>query len=132
MSHGHEPSKPGRPARDYADKDIHLRPIIKFFLGTALFTAAVFWGAKELLVKWEQHLGNQTETVSPFAAERIIPQTPRLLADEKRTLEQQRAIEQQELTTYGWVDQGKGVVHIPVDRAMDLTLERGLPARESK
>ena len=26
------------------------------------------------------------------------------------------------LTTYGWVDKGKGVAHIPIDRAMELTL----------
>jgi hypothetical protein len=29
------------------------------------------------------------------------------------------------LTTYGWVDQGTGVVHIPIDEAMRLVLERG-------
>jgi hypothetical protein len=26
------------------------------------------------------------------------------------------------LTTYGWVDKGKGVAHIPIDRAMELAL----------
>ena len=26
------------------------------------------------------------------------------------------------LTTYGWVDKAKGVTHIPIDRAMELTL----------
>ncbi len=26
------------------------------------------------------------------------------------------------LTTYGWVDKNKGVAHIPIDRAMELTL----------
>ena len=26
------------------------------------------------------------------------------------------------LTTYGWVDKNKGVVHVPIDRAMELTL----------
>ncbi len=33
------------------------------------------------------------------------------------------------LTSYGWLDKGNGVVHIPIERAMALTLERGLPAR---
>ena len=33
------------------------------------------------------------------------------------------------LGSYGWVDKNAGVVRIPIDAAMKLTLERGLPAR---
>src|SRR6476469_4881331 len=38
-----------------------------------------------------------------------------------------RAAEQKALTTYGWADQQKGIVRIPIDQAMQLTLQRGLP-----
>ena len=34
------------------------------------------------------------------------------------------------LSRYGWVDKATGVVHIPIERAMELTLQRGLPVRE--
>ena len=34
------------------------------------------------------------------------------------------------LTTYGWVDKKAGVVRIPIDRAMELQLERGFPTRK--
>jgi hypothetical protein len=33
------------------------------------------------------------------------------------------------LSTYGWVDRPAGVVRIPIDRAIDITLERGFPVR---
>ncbi|MCK6625094.1 MAG: hypothetical protein L6R45_07945 [Anaerolineae bacterium] len=33
------------------------------------------------------------------------------------------------LNNYGWVDQEAGVVRIPIERAIELTLERGLPAQ---
>jgi hypothetical protein len=33
------------------------------------------------------------------------------------------------LSSYGWVDREAGIVRIPIDRAMDLLAERGLPAR---
>ena len=38
---------------------------------------------------------------------------------------------QQEATlhSYGWVDRQAGVVHIPIDQAIDLVLQRGLPVR---
>ncbi len=31
--------------------------------------------------------------------------------------------------SYGWVDQPAGVVRIPIDRAMELLAQRGLPTR---
>ena len=31
--------------------------------------------------------------------------------------------------SYGWVDQQAGVVRIPIDRAMELLAQRGLPTR---
>ena len=38
-----------------------------------------------------------------------------------------RAEEDAALTTYGWVDKGRGVARIPVEEAMRLLAERGLP-----
>ena len=34
-----------------------------------------------------------------------------------------------ELNSYGWVDRTNGIVRIPIDRAMDLILQRGLPTQ---
>jgi len=41
-----------------------------------------------------------------------------------------REAEDERLSTYGWVDQSKGVVHIPIERAIDIVAQRGLPARK--
>ncbi len=35
------------------------------------------------------------------------------------------------LNSVGWVDRESGVVHMPIDRAMDLVVERGLPGPTS-
>jgi hypothetical protein len=40
-----------------------------------------------------------------------------------------RIREETELNSYGWIDRTSGVVRIPIARAMDLLLERGLPIR---
>jgi hypothetical protein len=40
-----------------------------------------------------------------------------------------RTGEEAELNSYGWIDRTAGVVRIPIARAMDLILERGLPVR---
>jgi hypothetical protein len=39
-----------------------------------------------------------------------------------------RAREEGVLSSYGWVDKEKGVVRIPIEEAMRLVVERGLPA----
>ncbi|HTR42326.1 MAG TPA: hypothetical protein VMH87_11985 [Pseudomonadales bacterium] len=33
------------------------------------------------------------------------------------------------LNTYGWVDRSNGIVRIPIARAIDLMIQRGLPSR---
>jgi hypothetical protein len=37
--------------------------------------------------------------------------------------------QEQTLHSYGWVNRDAGVAHIPIDEAMRLTVERGLPVR---
>src|SRR5262249_13253093 len=39
------------------------------------------------------------------------------------------AAQNQQLNGYGWEDRSNGIIHIPIDRAMDLILQRGLPTR---
>jgi hypothetical protein len=40
----------------------------------------------------------------------------------KKALAELRATEAEELTTYAWLDQGKGIVRLPIVEAMKLTL----------
>jgi hypothetical protein len=54
---------------------------------------------------------------------------PRLEIDERNQLDDQRLREERELYSYGWVDEKAGTVRIPIDRAMDLIVQRGLPVR---
>jgi hypothetical protein len=52
---------------------------------------------------------------------------PRLETNELGELNDQRLQEENTLNSYGWVDQKAGVAHIPIDRAMQLLAQRGLP-----
>lgn len=52
---------------------------------------------------------------------------PRLETDERGQINNFRLQEEQKLHSYGWVDQKAGIVRIPIDRAMELIAERGLP-----
>ena len=54
---------------------------------------------------------------------------PRLEESERAQLRQVIEDQDRKLATYDWVDKDKGVVQIPIDHAMDLIVERGLPVR---
>lgn len=54
---------------------------------------------------------------------------PKLLVNEPKNLADFRAREDEALHTYGWVDRNAGTVRIPIERAKDLLIERGLPVR---
>ena len=43
-------------------------------------------------------------------------------AERKALLTEHRSKEQTDSTTYGWIDQKAGIVRLPIDRAMELTV----------
>lgn len=47
-----------------------------------------------------------------------------------KNLSEMRAADEKMLTSYGWVDQGQGILHLPIKRAMELeVIELNSPAR---
>jgi hypothetical protein len=54
---------------------------------------------------------------------------PKLEEDERGQLNDIRLKEEQTLSTYDYIDQKAGTVRIPIERAMDLIAQRGLPVR---
>jgi hypothetical protein len=55
------------------------------------------------------------------------PAEPRLQTTPVQDLAAVRQGDQELLTSYGWVDEQNGVVHIPIDAAMQMIAQRGLP-----
>jgi len=54
---------------------------------------------------------------------------PKLLVLEPQNLDTFRAHENEMLTTYGIADKDTGAYRIPIDKAKDLVIARGLPVR---
>ena len=59
----------------------------------------------------------------------LEPPPPRLQISAPADLAALRAREEQTLHSYHWIDRNQKVISIPIDRAIELTAERGLPAR---
>jgi hypothetical protein len=67
--------------------------------------------------------------VSPLAYTRESTPEPRLQVDAPRDLRELRAAEDAALHGYAWFDKDRALVRIPIDRAIDVLAQRGLPVR---
>ena len=57
----------------------------------------------------------------------INPPGPELQLNTAADLAKFRAQEEKRLNSYGWVDRGKGIAHIPIAQAMQDVVARGIP-----
>ena len=58
------------------------------------------------------------------AQEQRMPEGPLLQADPEAEYQEMLAEMEVELSQWGWVDEGRGIVRIPIDQAIDLMVER--------
>ena len=125
-----EPSKPAQnPEIRYEKTDAHARPLYQFLFWISvvtLITAGLSWAVLRGLEKWREGASTRATMAEPQAAQQ--PPAPRLQQREPKDLAAFRLEEAEVLSTYGVVDKEKGVYRIPIDQAMKLLLERGLPS----
>lgn len=109
--------------------DLDSRQLLKLGIGFVIALALVLLVTTLLQYGWMGY-------VAPFAAQApnlnpppqvTLPAEPRVEAIPGITYDQLYPREREQLDSYGWVNQSAGVVHIPIERAMDLLLRRGLP-----
>ena|SRR5579862_1938729 len=114
--------------------NVNARAVAIFAAGLAAIGAIVFLAVWAVFGYFNARQGADSEREYPLAAqqEQRLPPEPRLQTNPRGDLRELRDQENDLLTKYRWVDKNTGVVRIPIDRAMQLTLERGLPARGQK
>jgi hypothetical protein len=79
----------------------------------------------------EREAAERDTGVHPLAVDGPPP-GPRLQANPAEELAEHRALELRRTSEYAWVDAERGIVRIPVERAVELIVERGVPPRTEK
>jgi hypothetical protein len=120
-----------QPQVRHEESDVDIRAIFGFGAGlaaslvvVALIVGVLFWymGRRDLAhAPPDYPLAGGQET--------RMPPEPRLQKTPRQDLRDFKAREDDLLNRYRWVDRPAGVVRIPIDEAMKLTVRRGLPAR---
>jgi hypothetical protein len=112
--------------------DVNIRAIL-IFAGGLLALAAVVYFVVWLLFGYFDRRETRASGVRTYplavGQEHRLPPEPRLQTNPRQDLKDLRDSEDTLLKSYRWVDRNGGVVRIPIDEAMKLTLQRGLPSR---
>ncbi|MGH7798106.1 MAG: hypothetical protein ACREQ2_24860 [Candidatus Binatia bacterium] len=116
----------------YETSDLSPRNISLFGAGLTVLIIVVLLASYGLMVWLRADAARRAEPPSPLV---VVPEPtpgPRLEIQPGRALKAMREQEEAHLRAYGWIDQEKGIVHIPIERAMEILVKKGLPARQSK
>lgn len=138
MNHGRSGQEAG-----FEREDLSSRGIFFFMIGLAIVGVAIYFiiiGMYSFLDKYER---SQMATASPLltsngAMSRVVTQeymeqrfkengVPMLEVNERGQFRDFLLNQENQLNSYGWIDKDAGVAHIPIERAMELTVQRGLP-----
>jgi hypothetical protein len=130
------------------DSGIKAKPVLTFIIVLAVATAFVFVLVKGLIYAFNkvdaQNQGQPSTLVQLPKGQTKLPPEPRLQGapapdpENKETgrqpsllpLDEMKAYNRQineKAASYGWVSKDAGVAHIPIERAKELIVEKGLP-----
>jgi hypothetical protein len=116
----------------HEESTVELRPIIAFAIVLVVVTAFAFVSMQFMLDFLRVNQARKDVPLSVLAEPQPMPPAPRLQVSPSLDLKQTRQTEGVILNTYHWIDKEAGIVGIPVERAIIVLAERGLPARSAQ
>ena len=120
------------PAARHEESDVNVRGVLGFAAGLLVTAVLIQFMVWLLFVYFSGREAARVVPEYPLAAgeQTRVPPEPRLQTNPREDLRALRAREDAVLNSYGWVDKTSGVVRIPIDEAIKLTVQRGLPVRQ--
>jgi len=125
----------------YEREDLSPRGIFAFLIGLALVGVLIHFALKGMYGYLDSYQKQHQPPLNPMASQTEndsrkvsnadiarFPQ-PRLETNERLEINDFRLQEEKKLNSYDWIDQKAGIARIPIDRAMQLLAQRGLPTR---
>ena len=136
LPHGAHAESPRVDSPDvrHEESDVNIRAIFGFGIGLAVAGIVISFVVWLLFQYFEARESRKVTPEFPLAAQQgnRLPPEPRLQTNPRADLADLRAEEENVLKTYGWIDKKASVVRIPIEEAMKLTVQRGLPARQER
>ena len=108
------------------DDEVPAGPIVVVLVAIGFVCALGILITLLMLRRVESRVEATAPPPSPLAEaqERKLPPGPLLQADPEAEYQEMLAEMEVELNEWGWVDEGRGIVRIPIEVAIDLMVER--------
>jgi hypothetical protein len=130
----------------YEQQDLSIKGVFYFMVGLAIVVVLVYVIVGGMYKALEARDNKGQDPVNPMAVKTGVDPRTMTFPNIRQKVEQtfpQPVLEHSErvqfndfateqdkvLASYDWVDQKNGVVRIPIDQAMNLIVQRGLPVR---
>ena len=129
-SHSNPAPLPAGPGPGYETEDVHVSAISKFMVGLVLlmFLGAVLGWISFKLLDFRQKMNYADMKTTQLQETRVVPPGPLLQVSNHDDLLTFRGQETNEVNGHAtWLDKNAKVVRLPIDRAIDIVAERGLP-----
>ena len=123
MSEHHDPGS-------YEKRDALFGPTLRaglYILAAMFLTALLVVPMYRMLARSAAKRQERPATVLKADAAAAEPSFPRLVVSEPKALAAFHAQEDALLGSYGWVEKDRGIARMPIDEAMRIVAERGLP-----
>lgn len=122
-------AEPTRTGPGHETRDFSVRVVTWFAVGLVASTFVIYLGVAGLYRFFESvHPSPQSPSRIALHPHMVAP-PPRLQTNATVDLARYEKREREKLNSYGWIDKPAGILHIPIERAMDLVAQRGLPTR---
>lgn len=105
----------------YEHHGIDLRVLLFIACGIIVLAVAI---NTSLYALYRSSLKHKPETVTEVQSQFTKPPEPRLQPDAAADLAGERESQQQRIDSYGWIDHSQRMAHVPIERAMDLMIEK--------
>lgn len=138
-AHDHEqhPSMdphPVNPGVSHERRDVNVFQITAFGIGLLLSCIVVvfaMWAMFDFLFAHEEAKNKTNPGAAMMSEQSTVPPEPRLQAQPRVELRDLKRDEDAILNSYAWIDPNKGIVRIPIDQAIDIVAQKGLPSKPS-
>lgn len=117
----------------HEESDVNVSAIIRYGIGLLVIAAVLhvfLWWLQGTYSRQNQRAQTQVYPLAAGQQDRLPP-SPRFQENPQQELQDLRARQKALLEGYGWVDKQAGVARIPIEDAMKMVVERGVPVREA-
>ncbi len=138
INHGHS----GHEV-EFEHQDLGTRGVFAFLFGLVVSGVVIYFIIITMYRFLDHYEHSQMTMASPLitskgSVSRVVTQNdmdkafkdngaPMLETNERGQMRDFLMDQEKQLNSYGWVDEKAGIAHIPIERAMELTVQSGIP-----